>query len=70
MQAALSPGGVVDGITAGKSYVDMSTVDEATSQQIAAAVTAKGGRFLEVRVGMQRMRLRHSQKCYVLHSRY
>jgi hypothetical protein len=40
----------VEGITAGKAYVDMSTVDEATSQQIAAAVAAKGGRFLEVRL--------------------
>jgi hypothetical protein len=27
----------------------MSTVDEATSCEIAAAVAAKGGRFLEVR---------------------
>lgn len=48
MQAALSAGGVVEGISAGKAYVDMSTVDEATSQHIAAAVTAKGARFLEV----------------------
>jgi hypothetical protein len=47
---------VVDGITAGKAYVDMSTVDEATSQQIATAVTAKGGRFLEVWLEVQRMR--------------
>jgi 3-hydroxyisobutyrate dehydrogenase-like beta-hydroxyacid dehydrogenase len=28
----------------------MSTVDEATSKQIAAAVAAKGGRFVEVRL--------------------
>lgn len=47
-QAALGPGGVVEGLSAGKGYVDMSTVDEATSTEIAAAVTAKGGRFLEV----------------------
>jgi hypothetical protein len=39
----------VDGLSAGKGYVDMSTVDEATSSEIAAAVAAKGGRFLEVR---------------------
>jgi hypothetical protein len=44
----LGPGGVVEGLSAGKGYVDMSTVDEATSTEIAAAVTAKGGRFLEV----------------------
>lgn len=49
LQAALGPAGVVEGISAGKGYVDMSTVDEATSSEIAAAVTAKGGRFLEVR---------------------
>lgn len=47
-QAALGAGGVVDGLSAGKGYVDMSTVDEATSGEIAAAVAAKGGRFLEV----------------------
>jgi 3-hydroxyisobutyrate dehydrogenase-like beta-hydroxyacid dehydrogenase len=47
-QAALGPGGAVEGLSAGKGYVDMSTVDEATSQEIAAAVAAKGGRFLEV----------------------
>jgi 3-hydroxyisobutyrate dehydrogenase-like beta-hydroxyacid dehydrogenase len=34
---------------AGKGYVDMSTVDEQTSQRIGEAVAAKGGRFLEVR---------------------
>lgn len=51
-QAALGPGGAVEGISAGKGYVDMSTVDEATSQQIGAAVVARGGRFLEVRQGL------------------
>jgi 3-hydroxyisobutyrate dehydrogenase-like beta-hydroxyacid dehydrogenase len=29
-------------------YVDMSTVDEATSKSIGKAVTEAGGRFLEV----------------------
>ena len=48
-QAALGPDGVLEGISAGKGYVDMSTVDEATSQQIGAAIVARGGRFLEVR---------------------
>jgi len=42
-------GGVLEGV-AGKDYVDMSTVDEATSQRIAEAVAAKGGRFLEAPV--------------------
>jgi len=43
-------GGVLAGITSGKRFVDMSTVDEATSKEIGEAVTAKGGRFLEAPV--------------------
>ncbi|KAK9817270.1 hypothetical protein WJX72_012076 [[Myrmecia] bisecta] len=43
--------GVLEAITAGKAYVDMSTVDPATCQRIAEAVTSKGGRFLEAPVG-------------------
>lgn len=46
--------GVLDGISAGKGYVDMSTVDAATAHKIAAAVTAKGGRFLEAPVSGSR----------------
>ncbi len=42
--------GVVAGISAGKGYVDMSTVDDVTSRRIAAAVAAAGGRFLEAPV--------------------
>jgi glyoxylate/succinic semialdehyde reductase len=42
--------GVLEGITAGKGYVDMSTVDAATSRKIGAAVTARGGLFLEAPV--------------------
>ncbi len=38
------------GMAAGKGYVDVSTVDAATSQQIAAAVRAAGGLFLEAPV--------------------
>ena len=47
---ALGPGGVVEALTPGKGYVDMSTVDADTSRRIAAAVQAKGGRFLEAPV--------------------
>lgn len=47
---ALGPDGVVEGISAGKGYVDMSTVDVATSKAIADAVTSAGGRFLEAPV--------------------
>lgn len=50
LQTALGPDGVVAGVGPGKAYVDMSTVDEATSRRIGDAVTAKGGRFLEAPV--------------------
>jgi 2-hydroxy-3-oxopropionate reductase len=46
--------GVLDGISRGKGYVDMSTVDPETSQIIGMAVTAKGGRFLEAPVSGSR----------------
>jgi len=42
--------GVLAGITAGKRYVDMSTIDEETACEIGAAIVAKGGRFLEAPV--------------------
>ena len=43
-------GGVLEAITAGKSYVDVSTVDAETSTRICAAIQDKGGRFLEAPV--------------------
>jgi len=43
-------GGVLAGISSGRRFVDMSTVDEETAKDIAAAITAKGGRFLEAPV--------------------
>jgi 3-hydroxyisobutyrate dehydrogenase-like beta-hydroxyacid dehydrogenase len=42
--------GALQGIGAGRGYVDMSTVDAATACEIAAAISAKGGRFLEAPV--------------------
>lgn len=47
---AMQEDGVVAGIkqSPGKAYVDVSTVDEGTSQEIAKAVQQAGGRFLEV----------------------
>ncbi|MGB1597138.1 MAG: NAD(P)-dependent oxidoreductase [Promethearchaeia archaeon] len=50
LEAVNGAGGVLSSIGAGKSYVDCSTVDEETSQKIADAVTAAGGRFLEAPV--------------------
>jgi len=47
---AFSPDGIVQAITAGKGYVDCSTVDEACSQKIGDAVTKAGGRYLEAPV--------------------
>jgi 2-hydroxy-3-oxopropionate reductase len=46
--------GVLAGIAAGKGYVDMSTVDAETSQKVGAAITARGGRFLEAPVSGSR----------------
>lgn len=42
--------GVLAGISAGKRYIDMSTIDEETACEIGAAIVAKGGRFLEAPV--------------------
>jgi len=42
--------GVLAGLSAGKQFVDMSTVDVETALEIAKAVTAKGGLFLEAPV--------------------
>ncbi|WCJ37315.1 glyoxylate reductase 2 [Euphorbia peplus] len=42
--------GVLEEICGGKGYIDMSTVDPETSTKISAAITAKGGAFLEAPV--------------------
>jgi glyoxylate/succinic semialdehyde reductase len=47
---ALGKDGIVEGIGDGRGYVDMSTIDAATSRKIAAAVELRGGRFLEAPV--------------------
>jgi len=49
-QVVFGQTGVLAGVSTGKSFIDMSTVDEETSKEIALAVTAKGGRFLEAPV--------------------
>ena len=43
-------GGALEGIGAGRGYVDMSTVDADTACEIGAAISGKGGRFLEAPV--------------------
>eukprot|EP00271_Cylindrocystis_brebissonii_P018806 TRINITY_DN546_c0_g2_i1.p1 TRINITY_DN546_c0_g2~~TRINITY_DN546_c0_g2_i1.p1 ORF type:complete len:300 (+),score=71.13 TRINITY_DN546_c0_g2_i1:255-1154(+) len=50
LDVAFGADGVAGAIGPGKSYVDMSTVDEATSTRISKAVEVAGGRFLEAPV--------------------
>lgn len=44
------PEGVLEGIAAGATVIDMSTIDPEVSQQMAAACAAKGVRFLDAPV--------------------
>lgn len=46
-QVVFGERGVLAGMSPGKKYVDMSTVDEACAIEIAAAIKSKGGVFLE-----------------------
>ncbi|KAK6926180.1 6-phosphogluconate dehydrogenase, NADP-binding [Dillenia turbinata] len=42
--------GVLEAVSSGKGYIDMSTVDADTSSNISEAITAKGGFFIEAPV--------------------
>ncbi|XP_069502134.1 cytokine-like nuclear factor N-PAC [Ambystoma mexicanum] len=46
----LGPSGVLQGIRAGKCYVDMSTVDPETIVEVSRVIVSRGGRFLEAPV--------------------
>ena len=48
--AYLGPGGIVEGIAAGRLCVDMSTIDPGTSQRVAARLKERGLRFLDAPV--------------------
>lgn len=50
LSVATGPNGIVSGLSAGKGYVDVSTVDAETSTLIAQAVRASGASFLEAPV--------------------
>lgn len=50
MEVACGPQGAVKGLSAGKGYVDVSTVDDETSKAIAEAVRKTGAEFLEAPV--------------------
>lgn len=39
--------GVAEGMAPGKGYIDMSTIDVATSQRIEEVITIQGGKYLE-----------------------
>ena len=50
-RVALGPEGVVAGIRAGAIYVDMSTIDPATTRKVGAAIAAKGAAMIDSPVG-------------------
>jgi 3-hydroxyisobutyrate dehydrogenase-like beta-hydroxyacid dehydrogenase len=47
---ALGPKGAIEGLSAGKAYIDFSTVDSQTAITIGTAVTKTGAKFLEAPV--------------------
>ncbi|MDR1970678.1 MAG: 2-hydroxy-3-oxopropionate reductase [Treponema sp.] len=49
-EAVLGPGGVIEGIRAGSTVVDMSSIAPAVSQELAAALKVKGVNFLDAPV--------------------
>lgn len=49
-QLCLGEGGAIHGLTAGKGYIDVSTVDPETAMELGRAITAGGGRYLEAPV--------------------
>jgi 2-hydroxy-3-oxopropionate reductase len=48
--AILGPGGVIEGIRPGSTVIDMSSIAPAASQEIAAALKARGVNFLDAPV--------------------
>lgn len=48
---ALGPDGIVHGLQAGKVYIDMSTIDPATTCRVGAEVERRGAHMLDVPVG-------------------
>jgi len=53
-EVCFGPEGALAGMAAGRGYVDFSTVDAETSREIEAAITSRGGRFLEAPVSGSR----------------
>ena len=50
LDVALGENGIAAGMSSGKGYVDVSTVDAATAARVAEAIRAKGAMFLEAPV--------------------
>jgi 3-hydroxyisobutyrate dehydrogenase-like beta-hydroxyacid dehydrogenase len=49
--AALGPDGIIEGITAGQIYIDLSSIDPATTRKVGQALAGKGAVMLDVPVG-------------------
>jgi len=49
-RAYLGPGGVLEGLAAGRLCVDMSTIEPAVSRRVAEALGARGARFVDAPV--------------------
>src|SRR5262245_28124330 len=50
-RVALGANGIVQGIRAGTVYIDMSTIDPATTRKVGAAIAAKGAAMIDSPVG-------------------
>lgn len=50
-RVALGQDGVIEGLKAGSVYIDMSTIDPATTKKVGAAVKAKGAAMVDSPVG-------------------
>src|SRR4051812_15342654 len=50
-RVALGADGIVGGIRAGTVYIDMSTIDPATTRKVGAAIATKGGSMVDCPVG-------------------
>jgi 3-hydroxyisobutyrate dehydrogenase-like beta-hydroxyacid dehydrogenase len=50
-RVALGPDGIVEGIGAGSVYIDMSTIDPATTRRIGSAMAARGVAMIDSPVG-------------------
>jgi 4-hydroxybutyrate dehydrogenase/sulfolactaldehyde 3-reductase len=50
--AVLGADGILEGLTPGKIYIDMSTIEPETTRRVGAAVAARGAHMLDVPVGL------------------